>query len=135
MPLTASWRPAGDFSIREHGTIEDDGTPDPVVWDAPEIPVTELPNDCLVYLLGSRYCETDRLSQIAWDMFEHVSPGWGRVQAICNFVNQHIVFGYDNARATRTAFESHREGVGHMPRLRPPCHRALPLHEHPGALR
>jgi len=104
--------PAGDFSIRGHGTIEDDGTPDPVVWDAPEIPVADLPDDCLVYLLGSRYCETDRLSQIAWDLFEYVSPGWGRVQAICNFVNQHIVFGYDNARSTRTAFESYQEGVG-----------------------
>lgn len=62
--------------------------------------------------MGSRYCETDRLSQIAWDRFEHVSPGWGRVQAICDFVNQHIAFGYQDARATRTAFEAYHEGVG-----------------------
>lgn len=76
------------------------------------ISVAALPDDCLVYLIGSRYCETDRLSQIAWDMFEHVKPGWSRVQAICNFVNQHITFGYHNARATRTAFEAYQEGVG-----------------------
>ena len=104
--------PPGDFSLSEDGTIEDDGKPDPVDRDAPEIPVAELPDDCLVYLLGSRYCETDRLSQIAWDMFEAVSPGWDRVQTICNFVNQHISFDYMNARATRTAYEAYQEGIG-----------------------
>ena len=62
--------------------------------------------------MGSRYCETDRLSQIAWDLFGHVSPGWGRVQAICDFVNRHIGFDYMNARATRTAFEAYQEGIG-----------------------
>jgi transglutaminase-like putative cysteine protease len=104
--------PAGDFSIRSDGTIEDDGELDPVIRDAAEIPVEALPDHCLVYLLGSRYCETDRLSQIAWDRFEHAGSGWDRVQAICDFVNRHIVFGYDKARATRTAFEAYEEGVG-----------------------
>jgi len=104
--------PAGDISIWGDGTVEDDGTPDPIFLDAIEIPVEDLPNECLVYLSGSRYCETDRLSQIAWDLFEHVSPGWGRVQAICNFVNQHINFSYQHADATRTAFEAYQEGVG-----------------------
>lgn len=104
--------PAGDFSIWGDGTIEDKGNPDPVFSDAIEIPVEDLPNDCLGYLLGSRYCETDRLSQIAWDLFGHVNPGWGRVQAICDFVNLHIKFGYQDADATRTAFEAYQDGVG-----------------------
>ena len=104
--------PAGEFSISGDGTIEDSGELDPVHWDAAEIPVADLPDNCLVYLIGSRYCETDRLSQIAWDMFEHVNPGWGRVQAICDFVNEHIVFGYENARDTRTAYEAYQERVG-----------------------
>jgi transglutaminase-like putative cysteine protease len=104
--------PAGDFSISGEGTIEDGGAPDPVDWGAAEIPVAALPDDCLVYLMGSRYCETDRLSDIAWALFEHVSPGWGRVQAICNFVNQHISFDYLQARATRTAFEAYHERAG-----------------------
>jgi transglutaminase-like putative cysteine protease len=104
--------PAGDFSIKGEGAIEDDGMPDVADWSATEMQVAGLPDDCLVYLMGSRYCETDRLSQIAWDLFGHVSPGWGRVQAICNFVNQHIAFGYQNARATRTAFEAFQERVG-----------------------
>jgi transglutaminase-like putative cysteine protease len=104
--------PPGDFTLAEDGTIEDHGEPDPVDWDAAEISVADLPDDCLVYLMGSRYCETDKLSQIAWDMFKHVSPGWGRVQTICDFVNEHISFDYMNARATRTAFEAYQEGIG-----------------------
>jgi transglutaminase-like putative cysteine protease len=104
--------PAGDFSFRGGGLIEDSGTPDPVDWEAPEIPVAELPDDCLVYLIGSRYCDTDKLSQIAWDLFGNVGTGWVRVQAICNFVNRHITFGYQNASATRSASEAYRERVG-----------------------
>jgi transglutaminase-like putative cysteine protease len=104
--------PAGDFSIWGDGTVEDSGLVDPSDWSAVETPIADLPDDCLVYLLGSRYCETDRLSQIAWDMFGQVNPGWSRVQAICDFVNQHITFGYQQARSTRTAYEAYQERVG-----------------------
>lgn len=104
--------PAGDFSLWGDGTVTDSGLPDPVVPEAAEVPVPKLPDESLVYLMGSRYCETDRLSQIAWDLFGPVAPGWNRVQAICDFVNSHIAFGYDQARATRTAFEAYGEGVG-----------------------
>ena len=82
--------PAGDLVIRSDATIADDGQTDLQAYDAQEIPVAELPDACLIYLLGSRYCETDRLSQLAWDMFGTVAPGWGRVQAICDFVHHHI---------------------------------------------
>jgi transglutaminase-like putative cysteine protease len=104
--------PTGDFSVWGDGTVEDDGLPDPADPGAAEIAVAALPDDCLVYLIGSRYCETDRLSDIAWGLFEHVSPGWGRVQAICDFVNGHIVFDYMKADATRTAFEAYRDRTG-----------------------
>jgi transglutaminase-like putative cysteine protease len=104
--------PAGRFSMWSDGTVEDSGALDPVVSEAAEIPVADLPDDCLLYLMGSRYCETDRLSQIAWDRFGAVTPGWGRVQAICDFVNGHITFGYANARSTRTAFDAYQERVG-----------------------
>ena len=80
--------------------------------DARERPGPDLPDECLVYLMGSRYCETDRLSQIAWDMFGNNRPGWGRVQAICDFVHGHIRFDYMQARSTRTAFEAFNERVG-----------------------
>ena len=74
--------------------------------------MADLPDECLVYLMGSRYCETDRLSQTAWDMFGTTAPGWARVQAICDFVHGHIHFDYMQARSTRTAFEAFNERVG-----------------------
>src|SRR6202008_4494585 len=74
--------------------------------------VEDLPPDPLVYLLGSRYCETDRLSEIAWQLFENTTPGWARVQAICDFVHRHIAFGYEHARASKTAWEAYEEGKG-----------------------
>ena len=104
--------PAGDFMIWGDATIEDDGALDPLVPEARETPVPDLPDDCLGYLMGSRYCETDRLSQIAWDLFGKVPPGWSRVQAVCDFVNAHIRFDYMQARATRTAFEAFHERIG-----------------------
>ncbi|MCB4767302.1 transglutaminase family protein [Ancylobacter sp. Lp-2] len=104
--------PAGDLMIWGDATIEDDGGLDPVLPAAQEVPVLELPDDTLVYLLGSRYCETDRLSQTAWDMFGTLPPGWGRVQAICDFVHNHIRFDYMQARSTRSAFETFHERVG-----------------------
>lgn len=104
--------PAGEFSIWGDGALEDSGLHDPVFADAGEIPVTDLPDECLLFLMGSRYCETDRLSQFAWDRFGQIAPGWGRVQAICDFTNKHITFGYHNARSTRTAYEAFEEKIG-----------------------
>ena len=104
--------PAGDITLRLDGTIADSGRPDAFAPEAREVPVELLPHYLLVFLLGSRYCETDRLSQIAWDQFGGVAPGWNRVQAISNFVHRHLAFGYPHARATRTALEAYEEKKG-----------------------
>lgn len=104
--------PGGALKIWGDATIEDSGVPDPVASNAREIAVQDLPDEVLVYVLGSRYCETDLLSQIAWDMFGSTAPGWGRVQAICDFVHQHIQFDYQQARSTRTAYEAYNERIG-----------------------
>ncbi|MBD8890614.1 transglutaminase-like domain-containing protein [Roseibium litorale] len=104
--------PSGELVIRSDATIADDGQQDLQAYEAQEVPVADLPDECLIFLLGSRYCETDRLSQMAWDMFGSVAPGWGRVQAICDFVHKHIQFDYMQARVTRTALEAFEEGVG-----------------------
>lgn len=104
--------PIGDLTIWGDATIEDSGLPDPILPSAREHPVPDLPDDCLVFLMGSRYCETDRLSQTAWDLFGNVTPGWTRVQAICDFVHGHIRFDYMQARSTRTAYEAYHERVG-----------------------
>ena len=104
--------PAGDIVIWGDATIEDDGKLDPVFPDAAETPVANLPDNCLGYLMGSRYCETDRLSQIAWDLFGQTQPGWSRVQAVCDFVHDHIKFDYLQARSTRSAFDVYHERIG-----------------------
>jgi transglutaminase-like putative cysteine protease len=104
--------PAGRVRLFADGVVRDSGLPDPVFASAGQHAVEELPADTLVYLLGSRYCETDRLSEIAWQHFEKTPPGWARVQAICDFVHRHIAFGYEHARVTKTAWEAYNEGQG-----------------------
>ena len=71
-----------------------------------------LPDEALLFLLGSRYCETDRLSEVAWALFGHTPLGWARVQAICDYVHNHIAFGYEHARVTKTAWEAFQEKTG-----------------------
>ncbi len=104
--------PAGPLRIWGDGIVADHGLTDPVDLSAKETPLSDLPSDVLVYLLGSRYCETDKMSQIAWDMFGHLPHGWSRVQAICDYVHNHITFNYQNARNTRTAYEAWQEQTG-----------------------
>lgn len=104
--------PAGRMRLAADGMIRDTGLPDPVVRSAGQHAVEELPADTIVYLLGSRYCETDRMSDMAWKLFERHVPGWQRVQAICDYVHNHIQFGYEHARPTKTAFEAFQERKG-----------------------
>jgi transglutaminase-like putative cysteine protease len=92
--------------------VRDSGLPDVIVASAGQHPVEDLPEETLVFLLGSRYCETDRLSEIAWGLFAGTPPGWARVQAICDYVHNHIAFGYEHARATMTAWEAYIEQRG-----------------------
>jgi transglutaminase-like putative cysteine protease len=105
--------PQGRIRIASTGVVNDSGLLDPVVPTAWQHPVQELPDDVLVFLMGSRYCETDHLSDTAWRLFEHAPTGWGRVQAICDFVHNHIRFDYMVARPTRTAWDvfNERQGV------------------------
>ena len=104
--------PAGDLTLWSDSVIEDSGAVDPYEPEAEQHEVADLPDDCLVYLMGSRYCETDRLSQLAWNLFGSTPPGWARVQAICDYAHQQIGFNYQNARSTRTAYEAHEERTG-----------------------
>lgn len=104
--------PPGRFVLSTDALINDSGLPDVVAPWAMQVPVEQLPEETLVYLLGSRYCETDQLSETAWQLFGHGPTGWARVQAICDFVHRHIEFGYHHARRTRTAWEAYNEGQG-----------------------
>lgn len=104
--------PAGDFTLRSEALVHDSGEPDLVVEDAPQVPVEDLPHETLIYLLGSRYCETDRLVQEAWRLFGETPLGWARVQAIVDYAHDRITFGYQHARATKSAWEAHEERSG-----------------------
>ncbi len=104
--------PKGRLSLSTNALIRDSGLTDTVLPQARQTPVENLLDETLIFLLGSRYCETDRLSQTAWDLFGRSPTGWARVQAICDYVNQHILFGYEHARPTKTALEAFQEKTG-----------------------
>ncbi len=104
--------PAGQTRLTANAIVNDSGEPDVIAVDAPQHILPDLPDDALVFLLGSRYCETDRLADIAWSLFGKTPLGWARVQAICDFVHQHIAFGYEHARASRTAWEAYCDRTG-----------------------
>ena len=104
--------PPGRFTLRTDGIVQDDGAADPIDPNVLQHPVEDLPAETLQFLLGSRYCETDTLSDEAWRLLRPTPLGWPRVQAVCDFVHQHVTFGYEHARATRTAAEAYAEGRG-----------------------
>ena len=104
--------PTGSTRISADALVRDSGLPDVIAPEAQQIPVPDLPEETLVFLLGSRYCETDRLSETAWNLFGQAPTGWGRVQAICDYVHRHITFGYEHARMTRTALEAFHDRAG-----------------------
>ena len=112
--------PAGSMAFRTNFYMQDSGQPDAVMPSARQI--EELPDDVLVFLLGSRYCETQKLADFTWRSFGATKPGWERVQAICNFVHDHVNFGYSYARDDRTAFDTfHKVYVATLPTWRLPC--------------
>ncbi len=102
----------GPVTLSSEFVISDSGLPDIVEPDAAQVPVQELPDDVMVFMLGSRYCDTDHLSNMAWSLFGNGPQGWGRVQAICDYVHERLSFGYQHASATRTAWDGFREQRG-----------------------
>ncbi len=105
--------PPGEVRLYNSFLVEDSGELDPVCPSAQQAPVDELPHEVLRFLLASRYCETDLLSNTAFRMFGNTQPGWARVQAICDWVHEHVTFGYSFARSSKSAVEvlTERKGV------------------------
>lgn len=104
--------PAGGITLSCGFDINDPFVPDIVAPNARATPVTDLPDDIMTYLLGSRYCETDRLAEAAWAMFSGIEPGWHLVQAITGYTHNHIQFDYLQARSTKTAWDAYQERQG-----------------------
>lgn len=104
--------PGGQMRIYNSAVVRDTGLREPYVPSARQLDVNELPTETLPFLLGSRYCETDRLTDIAWSLFGNAPTGWGRVQAVANWVHNNVTFGYQYARPTKSAFEVYTERQG-----------------------
>jgi len=104
--------PAGRTRLFASGIVQDTGEPEGMPTEAAQHAVEDLPDEAMMFLLGSRYCETDRLLQIAWSLFGTTPLGGARVQAICDYVHQHITFGYEHARTSRTAWEAYCDRTG-----------------------
>jgi transglutaminase-like putative cysteine protease len=104
--------PSGVLRLSSTSIILDSGNPDVLNLSAREVPVGDLPNEVLSYLLNSRYCEVDHFSSIAYEHFGHLNPGWNRVQYICDWVHRHVAFNYQHARPTKTALDVYTERVG-----------------------
>jgi transglutaminase-like putative cysteine protease len=104
--------PAGYVSLRLDGVFRSDGREDKADLAAKLVAPSDLPPEMLPFLLPSRYCESDLLSDFAWANFGAISRGWARVQAVCDFVHRRLRFSYPEARPTRTASETLTEGVG-----------------------
>ena len=104
--------PAGRFELSTDALVNDSGQPDVVAPWVLQNPVETLPESTLVYLLASRYCETELLTDIAWQRVGSGPTGWARGKAVGDFVHQHIAFGYEHARRTRTAWEAYQERRG-----------------------
>jgi transglutaminase-like putative cysteine protease len=104
--------PAGPLRLHNSALIRDSGLLDEINIYAREVPVGDVPTEFLCYLLSSRYCEVDRFSNIAYELFGHVSPGWSRVQAICSWVHSKVTFSYPHARPTKSALDVYTERIG-----------------------
>lgn len=104
--------PKGQIRITSSAVVKDSGEPDVVARWAQQHAIQDLPEEALIFLLASRYCDTEKFLPIAWKLFGHTPPGWYRVQAICDFVHDHIAFGYEHASSTRTAWDTFNERRG-----------------------
>lgn len=104
--------PVGVLRVKNDTVVEDHGQPCPAFPDAIQHPIEDLPNECLQFLLPSRYCEVDKLMDEAWTLFGDTTPGWARVQAIIDWVFNNVEFGYKYASSTKTAYDVYQDRKG-----------------------
>ncbi len=104
--------PAGGVTLRGSALVHDSGLPDAVNPAAEQVPIEKLPDELLLYLMPSRYCETDKLTDIAWPLFANTRPGWDRVAAITAFVHHHVTFGYEHAHHMKSAHDVYEQKSG-----------------------
>ena len=104
--------PGGGITLRGNALVGDAGLPDVVAPDAVQLPIDQLPDEVLLYLMASRYCETDKLTDLAWSLFGNTRPGFARVMAICEYVHGRVSFGYKHAHHMKSALDVHEQRGG-----------------------
>ena len=104
--------PAGGVTLRGNALVRDSGLPDAVMPTAEQVAIDLLPDELLLYLMPSRYCETDKLTDAAWSLFGNTRPGWDRVLAITDFVHHHVTFGYEHAHHMKSAHDVYEQRTG-----------------------
>ena len=105
--------PEGSLTVRYEAAVAVPAVPDPSQPDATQTPVGALPSSCLQFTLPSRYCLSDVLSGAAWDLFEDIEPGWTQVQAVCDWVHEHVAYTMGSSTPLTDATDVYmsRQGV------------------------
>jgi transglutaminase-like putative cysteine protease len=85
---------------------------EPADVNAPEVPVHDIPDDLLHYLMPTRYCESDHLGPDAAQLFGQLPQGYSRVQAICDWVRGNVEYRIGSTNATTTAREVFMQRAG-----------------------
>ncbi|HEY2427974.1 MAG TPA: transglutaminase family protein [Acidimicrobiales bacterium] len=104
--------PAGETTVSYDARVTVDGVVDAVDQTATEVAAEDLPDETLVYTLPSRFCPSDIIADEAWNRFGGLAPGYGRVQAICDFVHDHLKWTPGTTTATSSALDVLQSGVG-----------------------
>ncbi|HEY4000307.1 MAG TPA: transglutaminase family protein [Candidatus Xenobia bacterium] len=104
--------PPGPLKIYYDARVEVSSNFDDVHLDAPQMAITDLPDETLLYTLPSRYCLSDLLGDAAWKLFGNSEPGFRRVQAISDWVHENIRFQYGTSTPLTTAKDVYESGVG-----------------------
>ena len=108
------WRilaPTGKVQIEHHLLIEMPATPDFVFSNLPKTSIENLPSDVLMYTLPSRLCLSDLLIYDAWHLFGHIEGGWEQVQAVCDWIYEHITYVSDGTSST-TSLDTYQQRHG-----------------------
>ena len=104
--------PVGPFTLRYDALVDVPPDLDEIDEAAFELPPGALPAEVLVYTLPSRYCLSDELADEAWRLFGEIRPGWGRVQAISDFVHNNITFQFGASSPRTTAADVYATSRG-----------------------
>ena len=102
----------GLTTVRYDALVEVPAAFDDADKAAVALPVEQLPDDAMVFLLASRFCLSDSLDEMAWDLFGDTPPGWDRVQAVCDWTHEHLRYEMGSSTPMTTSADILETGAG-----------------------